>query len=153
MVQLHHRDRVVAILQLKSEGVLAALEGVGAAVSRRQVLSGGASAFGGISAAGLLGPTLAAASVNRGPHPIPGGFDAKGNPVPKDAVAHVLPPGIGFEMSTITDFNGVVAGSETRGRAHGSDGTNYGFDTDMRFMHGTYRGLDGRIRRGAFGFI
>jgi hypothetical protein len=68
-------------------------------------------------------------------------------------VVHVLPPGIGFEMSTITDFNGVVAASETRGRAHGSDGTNYGFDTDMRFMLGTYRGLDGRIRKGAFGFI
>jgi hypothetical protein len=65
----------------------------------------------------------------------------------------VLPPGIGFEMSSITDFNGVVAGSETRGTAHGSDGTAYDFDTDMRFMRGAYVGLDGRLRQGAFGFI
>jgi hypothetical protein len=56
-------------------------------------------------------------------------------------------------MSSITDFNGVVAGSETRGTAHGSDGTAYDFDTDMRFMRGAYVGLDGRLRQGAFGFI
>jgi hypothetical protein len=56
-------------------------------------------------------------------------------------------------MATITDFHGVVAGSETRGTAHGSDGTSYDFDTDMRFMHGSYIGLDGRVRTAAFGFI
>ena len=29
--------------------------------------------------------------------------------------------GIGFDMSTITDFDGIVGGSEIRGTAHGSD--------------------------------
>jgi hypothetical protein len=56
-------------------------------------------------------------------------------------------------MSTITDFNGIVAGSETRGKARGGDGTSWDFDTDMRFMHGMYRSLDGRVRKGTFGFI
>jgi hypothetical protein len=56
-------------------------------------------------------------------------------------------------MSTITDLKGVVAGSEIRGIAHGSDGSRWDFDTDMRFMSGTYVGLDGRLRQGAFGFI
>ena len=62
-------------------------------------------------------------------------------------------PGIGFEMSTITDFDGVVGGSETRGTARGSDGTSYSFDCDMRFMQGLYVGLDGRRHFGSFGFI
>ena len=56
-------------------------------------------------------------------------------------------------MSTVTDFKGVIAGSEVRGSAHGSDGTTFGFDTDMRFMQGAYVGIDGRVRKGAFGFI
>jgi hypothetical protein len=56
-------------------------------------------------------------------------------------------------MSTITNFNGVVAGSEIRGSARGSDGSKWDFDTDMRFMTGTYVALDGRLRQGAFGFI
>jgi hypothetical protein len=56
-------------------------------------------------------------------------------------------------MSTITDFNGVVGASETRGIAHGSDGTTYSFDCDMRFMRGMYVGLDGRHHDGSFGFI
>lgn len=122
-------------------------------VSRRQLLGRGAAVLGGVTGAGLFGPGLALAGTDPGPRPIPGGFDKTFKPVPRHPVVHVLPPGIGFEMSTITDFNGVVAGSETRGRAHGSDGTTYDFDTDMRFMHGTYRGLDGRLRKGAFGFI
>ena len=56
-------------------------------------------------------------------------------------------------MSTIGDFNGVIGGSEIRGTARGSDGTNYDFDTDMRFMRGVYVGLDGRLHNGSFGFI
>ena len=143
----------VGYSEFNSDGVLGALERAGAAVSRRRLLSRSAAAFGGVAGAGLLGPSLAFASANASPRPIPGGFDKSLKPVPKDPVVHVLIPGIGFEMATITDFDGVVAGSETRGRAHGSDGTTYDFDTDLRFMHGTYRALDGRVRKGAFGFI
>jgi hypothetical protein len=56
-------------------------------------------------------------------------------------------------MSTITDFKGVVGGSEIRGTARGSDGTTYDFDTDMRFMQGSYIDTDGRLRTGSFGFV
>jgi hypothetical protein len=73
--------------------------------------------------------------------------------VPKHPFVHILPPGIGFEMSTITDLHGVVGGSEIRGTARGSDGSKYDFDTDMRFMHGTYIGLDGKVHKGTFGFV
>ena len=72
---------------------------------------------------------------------------------PSGADFHFLLPGIGFEMSTITDFDGVVGGSETRGTARGSDGTTYSFDADMRFMQGVYVGFDGRRHIGSFGFI
>jgi hypothetical protein len=134
------------------DALLVALEHM-TTVSRRLLLRRGAAALGGVTGAGLLGPSLTLAAASPAPRPIPGGFDKNFKPVPRHPVVHVLPPGIGFEMSTITDFDGVVAGSETRGRAHGSDGTTYDFDTDMRFMQGTYRGLDGRMRMGAFGFV
>jgi hypothetical protein len=47
----------------------------------------------------------------------------------------------------------VIAAGEVQGPASGSDGTRYDFDTDMRFMAGTYVDTDGRLRTGAFGFI
>ncbi len=132
---------------------LALFEGVSAAVSRRELLGRSAIALGGMSGASLLDPTSVFARANAGPRPIPGGFDTSGKPVPKDPLVHVLIPGIGFEMATISNFTGVVAGSEVRGQAHGSDGSIWDFDTDMRFMKGTYVGLDGRRRKGAFGFV
>jgi hypothetical protein len=73
--------------------------------------------------------------------------------VPSDPFIHVMPPAVGLEMSTITDFNGVIAAGEIRGTAHGSDGTSYTFDADMRFMQGTYISMDGRRREGSFGFV
>jgi hypothetical protein len=124
-----------------------------AGISRRQAIGRGAVALGGLAAGGLLDPGLVSALVGSGPRPIPGGFDQHLKPVPKDPFVHVLPPGIGFEMSTISDFKGIVAGSEIRGRARGSDGSQWDFDTDMRFFSGSYVALDGRLRRGAFGFI
>jgi hypothetical protein len=106
-----------------------------------------------IAGLGLLGPGAAMARKGADPRPIPGGFDENFNIVPSGAFFHALLPGIGFEMSTITDFNGVVGGSEIRGTARGSDGTTYGFDTDMRFMRGVYVGLDNSVHQGTFGFI
>jgi len=122
-------------------------------LSRRQLLQRSAVAFGGFAGVGLLGPTSVLGQPAGAPRPIPGGFDQNFNIVPTDASLHILPPGIGFEMSTITDFNGVIGGSDTRGMARGNDGTTYSFDTDMRFMRGTYVGLDGRVHNGSFGFI
>ena len=114
-------------------------------------------ALGGLTAFDMLGAGGVALAKKTKPlpmpRPIPGGFDSSFNIVPTGADVHVLPPGIGFEMSTITDFNGVVAASEIRGTAHGSDGSVWDFDTDMRFMRGDFVGLDGRVHHGTFGFI
>jgi hypothetical protein len=119
-------------------------------LTRGQLLRRGAAAAGGLA---LLDPASVFARTSGSPNPIPGGFDPNFNPVPSDPFIHVLPPGAGFEMSTITDFKGVVGAADTQGSAHGSDGTPYDFDTDMRFMSGTYVDTSGRVRTGTFGFI
>ena len=56
-------------------------------------------------------------------------------------------------MSTIFDFNGVVAAGEIQGLADGSDGSAYWFDADMRFMKGAYMDLNGRMQEHSFGFV
>jgi hypothetical protein len=128
--------------------------GFAARFSRRQLLQRGAVAFGGVAGLGLLDPSAVFGSAVAAPRPIPGGLSLTTFTfVPSGADLHFFSPGIGFEMSTITDFNGVIGGSETRGAAHGSDGTSYSFDCDMRFMRGVYVGLDGRLHNGSFGFI
>jgi hypothetical protein len=122
-------------------------------LSRGQFLRRSAIAAGGLA---LLDPAAAFARSAGDPQPIPGGFlitETFFGPVPANPTIHVLPPGIGFEMSTITDFNGVVGASEIRGTARGTDGSTWDFDTDMRFMQGTYVDTGGRMRTGSFGFI
>jgi hypothetical protein len=127
-------------------------------LSRGQFLRRGAATVGGMAAFGLADAASALGRTAGSPSPIQGGFDATFNPSPggpgdPTVVAHVLPPGVGFEVSTITDFKGVVGASDIEGTAHGSDAKSYGFDTDMRFMTGTYIDTDGRLRSGTFGFI
>ncbi|HEY8108205.1 MAG TPA: hypothetical protein VIC70_05840 [Gaiellaceae bacterium] len=125
-------------------------------LSRRQVLVRGAAAAGGIAGLGLLEPALALARGGPGnPSPIPGGLDESFTPVPSDPFIHVLSPGLGpqLEMATITDFKGVIGASEIRGTARGSDGSTWDFDTDMRFMQGTYVDRNGQVRKGSFGFV
>jgi hypothetical protein len=95
-------------------------------------------------------PVLAA---GRDPRPIPGGFDRDFNFVTHDAFIHILPPAVGFEISTITDFRGVVAAAEIQGTALGSDGTKRTFDADMRFMRGRYVAMDGTARDATFAFL
>lgn len=120
--------------------------------SRAQMLRR-AVAVGALSGVGLLDAGPALAWWGAQPKPIPGGFDQNFTPVPKDPFIHVLPPAVGFEMSTITDFRGIVAATEVQGKARGSDGSTYTFDADMRFMRGHYVGRDGRKRWGTFGFV
>ena len=122
-------------------------------LSRRQLLRRGAAAFGGLAGLRLLDPLAALGHPAGDPRPIPGGFAEDFSIVTEDPFIHVLPPGIGFEMSTITDFNGVVGAAEIRGTAQGSDGTSYEFDADMRFMRGVYVGLNGFRREASFGFV
>jgi hypothetical protein len=124
-----------------------------AEMSRSLFLKRGAVAVGGLAGLGLLGSAPAFAQSGADPRPIPGGFDENFIPVPSDPLVHVLPPAIGFEMSTITDFNGVVGAADIQGTAQGSDGSTYVFDTDMRFMQGEYVGMDGRMRQRSFAFI
>lgn len=125
----------------------------GAAWSRRQLLKAGTGVVGGVALSGFALAKPAEAKPSFEPKPIPGGFDENFVPVPTDPFIHVLPPAVGFDMSTITDFNGVVGAADIRGTAHGSDGTTYSFDTDMRFMRGRYIATDGRLRDGAFAFV
>lgn len=121
--------------------------------SRGQFLKAGAGVLGGLAVGGWVDTRPAMAAPSFEPRPIPGGFDATFTPVPADPLIHVLPPAVGFEMSTITDFNGVVGAAEIRGSATGSDGSAYSFDADMRFMHGRFIATDGRLRDRAFAFI
>jgi len=129
-------------------------------LSRDRLLRRGAAVAGGAVGLGLLEPATAVAHGHghhhRGdpsPRPIPGGVDANFTPVPVDPVWHFGFPAIGFEMATITDFHGAIAAGEVQGLAHGSDGSEWWFDCDMRFMEGRYVAVDGRLRDAAFGFV
>jgi len=63
------------------------------------------------------------------------------------------------EPATITNFNGSVglayiSGMVTRRSRSTGETVELPFlAADMRFMTGVYRGDDGRVRRGTFGFI
>jgi hypothetical protein len=122
---------------------------VGSRFGRRVVVAVGVLAF--------ACAVFATAAVARGkpgdPKPIPGGFNDAFVPVPADPFIHVLPPILGFEMSTIGDFNGTLGAADIQGTAHGSDGTTYTFDADMRFMEGTYIDTAGNVQHGSFAFI
>ena len=124
-----------------------------AGMSRAQFVRRGVVAVGAVAGLGLLRPRGARGAIPTDPSPIPGGFDENFNIVPSGAFIHVLPPAIGFEMSTITDFQGVLAAAEIQGTARGNDRTTYTFDADMRFMKGRYVSVDGLVRQGSFGFI
>jgi hypothetical protein len=56
-------------------------------------------------------------------------------------------------MATITDFDGTVAAADIQGDAHDTQGGDYWFDCDMRFMKGRYVDLSGRTQQGVFGFV
>jgi hypothetical protein len=65
--------------------------------------------------------------------------------------------GAGLDASSITDFNGFVGVADVRGTgtATNPDGSTETllYDTDMRFMTGTYVGKDGHNYKGTFGFV
>ena len=121
-----------------------------AAFTRRRLLYGSAVGLGGLAGVGLLDAASVFAKSSHAPRPIPGGFSKNFKLVPKHPFVHVLAPGIGAEMSTITDFNGVVAAADMQGTANNGA---YFFDADMRFMDGLYVGTDGKLRQGHFGFV
>ncbi len=120
---------------------------------RRQFLQRAAVTAGGLASLGLYDTATAFGGPTGDARPIPGGFTDNFTPVPANPAFHVLPPALGFEPSTITDFKGVAGASHIQGTAHGSNGSTFFFDTDMRVMQGTYVDLHGRVREGSFGFV
>jgi hypothetical protein len=109
---------------------------------------------------GLLHATRAHAAALDDPRPIPGGSPNFGGGV------HIYGPTpdgsfdpIDAEPSSITNFNGVVglayiSGMVTRTTISSGEVAELPFiASDMRFMQGVYRGVDGKPRQGAFGFI
>jgi hypothetical protein len=133
-------------------------------LSRREFVrrAGGAVAAGAAVSGGLLRSPLLFASPrsNADPLPIPGGSPALGGGF------HVYGPTpdgsfdpIDAEPATITNFNGVVglayiSGTVSRRKIDSNVQVELPYiASDMRFMQGVYRGVDGEPRRGTFGFI
>jgi hypothetical protein len=119
---------------------------LGRGLSRRTFVRGSALA----AALALASPAvvLADSAKKRDPNPIPGGtaFLAPQDP----RIFHANFPAFGQEVSTISDFNGLLAAAEIQG---GGIGTNLVYDADMRFMRGTYIAVDGHPRQATFGFV
>jgi hypothetical protein len=120
--------------------------------SRRAFIGGAAAATGATLCSGLLSPAAALA------------WNSQPAPKPTTAVNtlngidfHVTFFGPGVDPSSITDFKGQVGVAEVQGTgtARNPDGSieTLLFDTDMRFMKGTYVGQDGAVHKGTFGFV
>jgi len=128
--------------------------------TRRQFMRTGTGIVGGAAlASGLLRPQRVEAASDD-PLPIPGGSPALGGgfhvfgPTPDDS----FDP-IDAEPCPIANVNGVVGlayvdGMVTRINTRNGDRAELPFiASDMRFVQGVYRGVDGKPRQGTFGFI
>jgi hypothetical protein len=124
------------------------------AFSRRAFIGGAAAAAAGASlGSGLLWPAAASAAPFAVPPPRPTTAIFTVNGV----TFHNVFPGPGVDPSSITDFRGLVGAADVQGTgtARNPDGSveTLLFDTDMRFMQGTYVGLDGAVHEATFGFV
>ena len=122
-------------------------------LSRRGFIGGAAAAAGASLGSGLLWPAAASAgsfSVAP-PRPTPATTTVNGT------AFHFVSFGPGVDPSSITDFKGFVGVADVQGTgtARNPDGSveTLLFDTDMRFMQGTYVGLDGAVHEATFGFV
>jgi len=107
-------------------------------LSRRRLLQAGAATGAAVIAGGLV------------PTPVPANAAFGG--------LHVYSVGPSAENSTITDFRGIVGAAIVDGTGVAHDrltGKNEKllFDSDMRFMQGTFRGTDGANHEGTFAFV
>jgi hypothetical protein len=118
------------------------------------LLESTASATGALFGASLLQP---AAALGANPH-----TDSSPNPTSNKLELNgetfsLTFFGPGLDASSITDFNGFVGVADVQGTgtATNPDGSTETllFDTDMRFMSGTYRGKDGHVYKAVFGFV
>jgi len=124
------------------------------ALSRRAFIGGTAAAATAVSlGSGLLWPAtgLAKPLPGRAPRPTTATTTING------VSFHFTSFGPGTDPSSITDFKGFVGVADVRGkgtaRHPGGRTETLLFDTDMRFMKGTYVGQDGKVHRGTFGFV
>jgi hypothetical protein len=122
--------------------------------SRRAFIGGAAAAAAGASlGSGLVWPAAASAGSFSVPPPKPttATFTVGG------VTFHNVFPGPGVDPSSITDFKGFVGFADVQGTgtARNPDGSTETllFDTDMRFMQGTYVALDGAVHQATFGFV
>jgi hypothetical protein len=130
-------------------------------LTRRQFMgtSAGAAAF--AVGASLWTPVLAAADDGSDDHDGEGRARVKPRPIPQTvapgAPFHIQLPGHGNEPSTISDFKGLVGLANVGGNGVGTgpDGEQRDlfFDADVRFMKGTYVGVDHRQHEGTFAFV
>lgn len=111
-------------------------------------------------AAGRRAMELSSSDTDDGPQHLPGGISIAGqlSGCPSQlAIAHFFGPGATNENSTIWDFDGsigVAAGLVNgTGNLGGTAQTFTGVHVDMRFLKGSYVGLDGMVHQGAFAFI
>lgn len=131
-------------------------------MTRRQFARNAAAtaAAGAIVGPGLLRSNAVKAFGSVDPFPIPGGSPALGG------IYHIFGPGppgsldpIDAEPATITDFNGFVGLAYLNGmvtRTNRKTGEVRVLPTqlsDMRLMHGVYRGVDGKPHQGAFALV
>ena len=123
-------------------------------LTRRALLGSTAGATGALLGAGLLQPAAAIGASPRAdstPNPTTNKVDLNG------ATFSLTFFGPGMDASTITDFNGFVGVADVQGtgKATNPDGSTETllFDTDMRFMSGTYVGKDGFTYKGTFAFV
>ena len=119
------------------------------AISRRRVLAGGVGAAGLLATSGVWSPVIGH-HIASDPKPIPGVI-FPGTPF------HIEFPILGNEVSAITDFNGFVGAAEIQGAGDAWEkgaqtSHRLAFDADVRFMTGTYVGVDGRKQHGTFAF-
>ena len=121
------------------------------ALSRRRLLQAGVATGAAVIAGGLAQSVQTLASSNPGtPTPVPGNAAFGG--------LHVYGVGPNSENSAIADFRGVVGAAIVDGTGVAHDrrtGKNEKllFDSDMRFMQGTFRGTDGANHEGTFAFV
>jgi hypothetical protein len=121
------------------------------ALTRRAFMGSMASVAGAAMGVGLLPTTALAKHPSSAPKPSANAITLNGT------TFHFTFFGPNIDPSSIADFKGVVGVADVQGTgtARNPDGSKETllFDSDMRFMSGTYVGLDGAVHKGAFGFI
>ena len=123
------------------------------ALSRRAFLGAAAGTSAALWGTSLLGPAAARATTlgDDSPEPTTNAVTIGG------VTFHLTSFGPGMDPSSITDFKGLVGVADVRGSGTATDPDGRTetllFDTDMRFMSGTYIGRDNEVHHGSFGFI